>query len=92
MGISSFLTFPGKCSKDNSLKDINHFTPENQENLIGWAHCFRNPAEFEIPVKLPKLLFAHSDLIDVTHHYKQNTTKDKHNNQTTNATHTPNKT
>jgi len=60
IGLSSYLEFPGEIK--NPHEDQYHKKhPMDYQNMVKcWLHCFRNSNY----IRLPKLLFSESDLID----------------------------
>jgi len=65
-GISSYLEFPGKIS--NPHDDFYH--EERRHDYVkmvsAWMHIFRKPPQNLIDAKIPLLLMAEADLLDVS--------------------------
>ena len=76
VGLSSFMTFPDKCTQEKSLQN-EFFNFKTTGNLVGWLHCSRDVTKTSIPRTIPTLLWSESD-ISTTHTRYDNTIQKKY--------------
>ena len=67
LGISSYQNFPRKIINPIDYTFTHNFdifsNKEYYEHIIGWCYCERNPEKY-LPLDLPKMLWAESDIVD----------------------------
>jgi hypothetical protein len=74
IGISSYCDFPALISNPHDvLSDKNHkaWTYNYFDLCLGWAYCFRNPAQYGIPdssTGYPQILLSESDFAKYNFH------------------------